>query len=235
MKKHIPNIITLGNLFCGTVAIVFAVRGALDWAALFVALGIFFDFFDGFFARLLHVKSEMGLQLDSLADMVTSGVVPGIAMFQLLNHSSYVVENPTTWLAYLLPYAGFLITLASAYRLANFNIDTRQTSGFIGLPTPANTMFILSLPLIMQYQSTELFNNLLHNSWFLLGITLLSAYLLNAEIALFALKFSDYSFKNNALKYIFLAISVILILSLKIIAIPLIILLYIILSLLPKR
>jgi len=234
MKKYVPNLITLSNLFCGTVAIVFAVRGTIDWAALFVAIGIFLDFFDGFFARLLHVKSEMGLQLDSLADMVTSGVVPGIVMFQLLNNSTYVLQTEETF-AMLLPYVGFLITLASAYRLANFNIDTRQTSGFIGLPTPANTMFILSLPLILQYQPTELFDSLLHNMWVLLGITLLSAYLLNAEIALFALKFSDYSFKNNALKYIFLALCVILLLSLKIIAIPLIILLYIILSLLPKR
>ena len=234
MKKYVPNLITLSNLLCGTVAIVFAVRGAIDWAALFVAIGIFLDFFDGFFARLLHVKSEMGLQLDSLADMVTSGVVPGIVMFQLLSNSTYVLQTEGTF-AMLLPYVGFFITLASAYRLANFNIDTRQTSGFIGLPTPANTMFILSLPLILQYQPTELFNSLLHNMWVLLGITLLSAYLLNAEIALFALKFSDYSFKNNALKYIFLALCIILLLSLKIIAIPLIILLYIILSLLPKR
>ena len=234
MKKYVPNLITLSNLLCGTVAIVFAVRGTIDWAALFVAIGIFLDFFDGFFARLLHVKSEIGLQLDSLADMVTSGVVPGIVMFQLLSNSTYVLQTEETF-AMLLPYVGFLITLASAYRLANFNIDTRQTSGFIGLPTPANTMFILSLPLILQYQPTELFDSLLHNMWVLLGITLLSAYLLNAEIALFALKFSDYSFKNNALKYIFLALCVILLLSLKIIAIPLIILLYIILSLLPKR
>ena len=231
MKKYVPNLITLSNLLCGTVAIVFAVRGTIDWAALFVAIGIFLDFFDGFFARLLHVKSEMGLQLDSLADMVTSGVVPGIVMFQLLSNSTYVLQTEGTF-AMLLPYVGFFITLASAYRLANFNIDTRQTSGFIGLPTPANTMFILSLPLILQYQPTELFNSLLHNMWVLLGITLLSAYLLNAEIALFALKFSDYSFKNNALKYVFLALCVILLLSLKIIAIPLIILLYIILSLL---
>ena len=231
MKKYVPNLITLSNLLCGTVAIVFAVRGTIDWAALFVTIGIFLDFFDGFFARLLHVKSEMGLQLDSLADMVTSGVVPGIVMFQLLSNSTYVLQTEGTF-AMLLPYVGFFITLASAYRLANFNIDTRQTSGFIGLPTPANTMFILSLPLILQYQPTELFGSLLHNMWVLLGITLLSAYLLNAEIALFALKFSDYSFKNNALKYIFLALCVILLLSLKIIAIPLIILLYIILSLL---
>ena len=96
MKKHIPNLITLGNLFCGTVAIIFTVKGALDWAALFVAIGIFLDFFDGFFARLLYVKSEMGLQLDSLVDMVISGVVSGVTMFQLFNQNNYVVENTTT-------------------------------------------------------------------------------------------------------------------------------------------
>ena len=103
MKKYIPNLITLSNLLCGTVAIVFAVRGAIDWAALFVAIGIFLDFFDGFFARLLHVKSEIGLQLDSLADMVTSGVVPGIVMFQLLSNSTYVLQTEETF-AMLLPY-----------------------------------------------------------------------------------------------------------------------------------
>ena len=233
MKRHIPNIITLCNLLCGCIAVIYAAGGNVYVAGGWVLLGIFFDFFDGFFARLLKVKSEIGLQLDSLADMVTSGVVPGIAMYQMLQLSD-MMESANTWVVYL-PYVGFFITLASAYRLANFNIDTRQTSGFIGLPTPANTMFILSLPLILQYQPTELFNSLLHNMWVLLGITLLSAYLLNAQIALFALKFSDYSFKNNALKYIFLALCVILLLSLKIIAIPLIILLYIILSLLPKR
>mgnify|MGYP001643445217 FL=1 len=233
MKRHIPNIITLCNLLCGCIAVIYAAGGNVYVAGGWVLLGIFFDFFDGFFARLLKVKSEIGLQLDSLADMVTSGVVPGIVMYQMLQLSD-MMESANTWVVYL-PYVGFFITLASAYRLANFNIDTRQTSGFIGLPTPANTMFILSLPLILQYQPTELFDSLLHNMWVLLGITLLSAYLLNAEIALFALKFNDYSFKNNALKYIFLALCVILLLSLKIIAIPLIILLYIILSLLPKR
>lgn len=233
MKKHIPNIITLCNLFCGTVAVVLASRGHLELAALWVVLGIFFDFFDGFFARLLHVKSEIGLQLDSLADMVTSGVVPGIVMFQLLTDSCWVKAYPDT-LAFL-PYIGFLITLASAYRLANFNIDTRQTTGFIGLPTPANTLLILSLPLILQYQPTAISVMLLHNTWVLLVITILSSYLLNAEIALFALKFKDYSFKKNALKYAFLALSVLLLFLLKVMALPLIILLYILLSLISKR
>lgn len=232
MKKHIPNMITLGNLFCGCVAVVYAVEGSPTIAALWVAIGIFFDFFDGFFARLLNVKSEIGLQLDSLADMVTSGVVPGIIMYQLLKGS--ITDNEAQW-ATLLPYVGFLITLGSGYRLANFNIDTRQTSGFIGLPTPANTLFILSLPLILHYQPTEWLNTLLHNSWVLLGITLLSTYMLNADLPLFALKFKDYSFKNNALKYVFLALSVLLIAICKFIAIPLIILLYIGISLIPQR
>ncbi len=234
MKNQLPNFITLCNLFCGTVAIIFTVRGMLDCAALFVAIGIFFDFFDGFFARLLHVKSEMGLQLDSLADMVTSGVVPGIAMFQLLSSSTYVLETKGTF-SMLLPYMGLFISLGSAYRLANFNIDTRQSTGFIGLPTPANTMFILSLPLILQYQSTEIVVFFLRNTWMLLGITLLSTYMLNANISLFALKFKDYSLKNNIVKYVFLAVCLLLLLVLKVIAIPFIILLYIFLSLITKQ
>ena len=134
-----------------------------------------------------------------------------------------------------MPYIGFVITLASAYRLANFNIDTRQTTGFIGLPTPANTLLILSLPLILQYEPTEWMISILQNVWVLIGITLLSAYLLNAEIALFALKFKDYSLKNNGIKYLFLAVSAVLLILLKISAIPIVILLYIALSLVTKR
>ncbi len=229
MKKHIPNIITLLNLFCGTVAVIWAVQGRLDWAFFFVILGIFFDFFDGFFARLLNVKSDLGLQLDSLADMVTAGVVPGIAMFQLLSKSNLVTQNQFL-LTELLPYFGFLITLASAYRLANFNVDTRQTTGFIGLPTPANALFILSLPLLLQYQSFPFLEIILQNTWFLLGITLLSAYMLNAEIPLFALKFKDFSYQNNKIKYIFLIISAFCLLFFQLLALPLIIILYVLLS-----
>ena len=228
MKRHIPNIITLCNLLCGCIAVIYAAGGNVYVAGGWVLLGIFFDFFDGFFARLLKVKSEIGLQLDSLADMVTSGVVPGIAMYQMLLLSD-MMERANTWVVYL-PYIGFFITLASAYRLANFNIDTRQTTGFIGLPTPANT-FIISLAVI---QSTGTIA-LLHNTWVLLLITIMSSYLLNANLPLFALKFKDYSFKNNAVKYIFLAISVLLIAILKVIAVPIIILLYILLSLITKR
>ncbi len=228
MKRHIPNIITLCNLLCGCIAVIYA-AGNVYVAGGWVLLGIFFDFFDGFFARLLKVKSEIGLQLDSLADMVTSGVVPGITMYQMLQMSD-IMKSTNAWVVYL-PYIGFFITLASAYRLANFNIDTRQTTGFIGLPTPANALFIISLAVI---QSTGTIM-LLHSTWVLLVITIISSYLLNANLPLFALKFKDYSFKNNAVKYIFLAISVLLIAILKVIAVPIIILLYILLSLITKR
>jgi len=148
MKKHIPNIITLFNLSSGLIALFFVFQKQWMLAASFVLLGILFDFFDGLAARSLNVSSEVGLQLDSLADMITSGVVPAFAMFFMLQDSlhidlmhSFVFDS-----IHLLPFIGFLIALGSAYRLAKFNVDTRQTSSFIGLPTPANTLFIMSLP-----------------------------------------------------------------------------------------
>ena len=238
IKKHIPNLITLLNLFCGSIAVLYAVNDNLYAAAIFVMLGILFDFFDGFAARLLHVQSELGLQLDSLADMVTSGVVPGIVMFKLLEKVvgkfSYTTDffnagwNTDTFV--ILPLFGLLITLASAYRLAKFNIDTRQTNSFIGLPTPANTLLILSLPLILLTNGAEWLQNLILNKWFLMAVTLLSCYLLNAELPLFSLKMKTYGFQENAVKYIFLLLAVALIVTLHFLAIPLIILLYILLS-----
>ena len=142
IKKHVPNVITLINLLCGCIAIVMIANTDYYMAFFFVSLGIFFDFFDGFFARLFRVSGPLGLQLDSLADMVTSGVAPGFVMYKLLS-------NPTVFDGNIfMPYLGFVITLGACYRLANFNIDTRQTDSFIGLPTPANALFILSLPLI---------------------------------------------------------------------------------------
>ncbi|MBC8755111.1 CDP-alcohol phosphatidyltransferase family protein [Kordia sp. YSTF-M3] len=246
IKKHIPNFITLLNLFCGCLAVIFAVKNQLEIAAFFVFLGIFFDFFDGLAARLLKVQSELGLQLDSLADMVTSGVVPGIFMYQLFNRSLDIhekVNDGHSWSdswhwfqneVQLLPLFGLLIALASAYRLAKFNIDENQTSSFIGLPTPANTLLIISLPLILMYQGSEIVDAIILNKWFLVGMTLVSSYLLNANIPLFALKFKDWSFKNNAVKYIFLAICIALLLFLHFLAIPIIILLYVVLSIIKK-
>lgn len=246
MKRHIPNLITLLNVFCGCVATVFAVLNQLELAAFFVFLGIIFDFFDGLAARILDVKSELGLQLDSLADMITSGLVPGIVMFQLLNMPvdggwnrtlSAEWTNDTFMIALrggALPFLGFVITLASAYRLAKFNIDENQVSSFIGLPTPANALLILSLPLILLNQNSDFLNAIILNQWFLIGMTILSAYLLNSKIELFALKFNNWSFQDNALRYIFIIVSLVLLITMKFLAVPIIIAFYILSSIISK-
>ncbi|TJY32915.1 CDP-alcohol phosphatidyltransferase family protein [Pontimicrobium aquaticum] len=247
MIKHIPNFITLLNLFCGSIAVIFAVNGSLVTASFFAFLGIFFDFFDGLVARKLNAQSGLGLQLDSLADMVTSGLVPGIVMFQLLSLSSGDLNwfentnewtNSMQWIGFkiqLLPLMGLLITLASAYRLANFNIDDNQTDSFIGLPTPANTLLILSFPLIMEFQNNDIMNSMILNKWFLIAVTLVSCYLLNANIKLLALKFKTWNFQDNAARYTLILFAVVLLIVLQFAAIPLIIIVYIILSLFNKN
>ncbi|MFL0352432.1 CDP-alcohol phosphatidyltransferase family protein [Xanthomarina sp. GH4-25] len=243
MKKQIPNIVTLLNLFSGCIAVILAVNSNFIAAAGFVVLGIFFDFFDGLLARKLQVQSPLGIQLDSLADMVTSGLVPGIIMFKLLAMSSdtpALVSFSNEWNSAMhwqgfqfapIALLGFLITMASAYRLAKFNIDEDQQSYFKGLPTPANTLLIVSLPLIMEFQNNDLINAMILNTWFLVVLTLVSAFMLVSSVKLFALKFKDFSFKNNALRYIFIVLCVVLLAVLQFAAIPIIILLYIILSL----
>ncbi len=223
IKKHVPNIITLLNLFCGCIALVSIAKGDFYGGFIFVCLGIFLDFFDGFFARLFKVSSPLGLQLDSLADMVTSGVVPGYvmySMFAMMTDNVYV------------PFIGFVITLGACFRLANFNIDERQTDSFIGLPTPANALFFLSLPLIPKSMLViELFTNL----WFLIVISLLSAYIMNAEIPLFSLKIKKLNFKDNMLPMVFLFLSVLLLLFFQFSGIPLVILMYILLSIINNK
>jgi len=225
IKKHVPNIITLLNLFSGCIALVFAAELNFEMAFFFVCLGIFLDFFDGFFARLFKVSSPLGLQLDSLADMVTSGVVPGLVMFFLLQKGQDSVSP-----LLILPYLGFIITLGSCYRLANFNIDTRQTDSFIGLPTPANTLFIMSLPLVLKHSDSLVIFEILSNQWILLAITLFSAYILNAEIPLFSLKIKDFTFKKNSLQIVFLSLSLLLLVFFQYLGIPLIIITYVLLS-----
>ena len=248
IKNHVPNIITALNMLCGTIAAIFAVQGNLIMAALFVGLGIFFDFFDGLAARALNVKSEVGLQLDSLADMITSGLVPGIVMYQLFLRAlpgtvasttdSWSADATTSWFEWNIPFLGIfglLVVAASGYRLAKFNVDERQTDSFIGLPTPANAMLILSLPLILVYQPHPIAVSLILNEWFLVGLTIFSCYMLNAEIPLFALKFSDWSFKKNKLRYSFIAFCLIMIILFQFIAIPLIIASYVLLSIISNK
>ncbi|WP_274475776.1 CDP-alcohol phosphatidyltransferase family protein [Mangrovimonas aestuarii] len=248
IKRHIPNFLTLMNLFCGSLAAIYAVHNCFVAAALFVFLGIFFDFFDGFFARVLKVQSELGLQLDSLADMVTSGLVPGIVLFKLISMSSGVANiepesfndwtSVSHWYGFKFPLialTGILVTLGAGYRLAKFNIDDEQKDSFVGLPTPANAILILSLPLIMEFQNSDKINAIILDTRFLIVLSLLSAYIMNAKVKLFALKFKTWNFKDNSTRYIFLILCIVLLVLLHFAAIPLIILLYVLMSLITKK
>ncbi|MDG1393285.1 MAG: CDP-alcohol phosphatidyltransferase family protein [Flavobacteriaceae bacterium] len=230
MKAHIPNFITLLNLFSGSIAVIYALEGNMKLTALFLCLGIFFDFFDGLLARKLKVQSELGVQLDSLADMVTSGLVPGLVLFYLLG----LAPQPSWETHNLLPYFGLLVTLASAYRLAKFNISENQSDAFIGLPTPANALLIIALPLILDFQNNDVINAIILNPWFLIGVTILSCFLLNAPIKLIALKFKTWNFKDNASRYILILLSLVLLIVFQFAGIPLVIISYIILSLVSK-
>jgi CDP-diacylglycerol--serine O-phosphatidyltransferase len=268
IKKHIPNLITCGNLFCGCLAAVFAFQGNLVLAAYLVGIAIVLDFFDGFAARMLHVSGEMGKQLDSLADMVTFGVVPGIVMFQLL--SICVMKSTLSGfdlvaaikgeaqrapaLPLWLPFCGFCLTIFSALRLAKFNIDIRQTDSFIGLPTPANAILICSLPLILDLHAPgnfdaipplsaiisslssvavhSTYSDYILNPWFLIGLTALLSFLMVAELPLFALKFKNFSWQENKMRYFFLILAMALLIIFQYIGIPIILFLYVLLSVL---
>jgi CDP-diacylglycerol--serine O-phosphatidyltransferase len=230
IKKHIPNILTLLNLLCGCIAIVFVSKLRFDLAFYFVCLGIFFDFFDGFFARKFGVAGPLGVQLDSLADMVTSGVAPGYVMCQLLSFDGSFMKITNDLSFFQVSFLGFIITLGACYRLANFNIDTRQSDSFIGLPTPANALFIISLPLVIEECHFLTLSELLNIEWVLLAITMLSAYVMNAEIPLFSLKIKNFSFQKYKLQIGFLVLSIVMIATLQYLAIPLIIMTYVLLS-----
>lgn len=234
IKKHIPNAITLLNLLSGCIALVYAFDDNLQMAFFWVCMGIFFDFWDGFAARILKVSSPLGVQLDSLADMVTSGVVPGVVMYQMLDHiqennAFYNVTEDTFYMK-LVPFIGFIITLGSCMRLAKFNIDTRQTDSFIGLPTPANALFVLSIPMILNTTSFDFMQTIFSNPYVLVGISIFSAFIMNAELPLFSLKTKNKNLGDNKLTFSFLGICVLLLLFFQYEAIPVIIGFYILLS-----
>lgn len=234
VKQNIPNFLTCCNLLCGCLAIVCAFEGSLVWAAYLVGIAAVFDFFDGFVARLLGVSSPIGKDLDSLADMVTFGVVPGIVMYKMIQVSGEITSG-TALLS--LEIIAFIIPIFSAIRLAKFNNDTRQSESFIGLPTPANAIFITSFPLIGRfyielkgsaYDDQSI--NILFNPAFLVVLTFILSFLLVANLPLFALKFKSFGWKGNEIRYVFLALSLVLLIGLQFLGIPLIIILYVVLS-----
>lgn len=227
MIKHIPNLITCLNLFTGCIASVFAFNGDLETAAYLILLAAAFDFMDGLAARALKAYSEIGKQLDSLADMVSFGFIPGLFVYKMLQMN--LVENG---LPLYLSYLGFIITVFSGLRLAKFNIDTRQSENFIGLATPANTLFFISLPFI-NGASIEMLS-ILTNPIVLIFLSFGMSFLLVSEIPLFSFKFKSTSISKNIHRYLLLLISLILIIFFKFAAIPMIIVIYILLSIIFK-
>lgn len=202
IKKHIPNAITCCNLFSGCVACSMAYSGNFKLAMLFIVIGAVFDFFDGMVARLLHVSSPLGVQMDSLADDITFGLAPATIVFvymkEVLYYPSYLGV-----LSQCLPYAAFLIAVFSACRLAKFNIDKRQTTTFIGLPTPANALFWSSLIT----GGAEWIYNLNAGWFFLLALIVIFSLFLVSEIPMFSMKFKSLEWKSNKTRYIFLLVS----------------------------
>ena len=239
IKRLIPNLRTLSNLTCGVIAIWFAAHGCLVGAALFVLLGAVFDFFDGMTARLLKVQSPLGKELDSLSYVVTFGVAPGFIAFAILGD---VATGCLSWLK----YTALLIPAFSSYRLGKFNIDERQTSSFIGLPTPANALIWLSLGTMHKLaatgaQSSWLWSfggwhayqkmcGMIENPWFLAALAILLCIALVCELPLFSLKFHNLKWADNRVRYIFLILAVAMIVPLGVVAIPFVMILYIFLS-----
>ena len=230
--RNIPNYITIANLFCGILSIISTFSNQLSQAAFFIFLGIFLDFFDGFFARLLKIENEFGLQLDSLADLVTSGLAPSFILFKLLNANNttqffveFSFETPFSSISLI----AFLIPIFAALRLANFNIDKNQKNSFIGLPTPMTAIFIASIPLI----KSEFFNSIYSNTSTLCIISVVLSILMISKLNLFSIKVNfqeNLSSQLNMMRLFMLISSLILLFFFNLAAIPFIVVLYIILS-----
>jgi CDP-diacylglycerol---serine O-phosphatidyltransferase len=250
---NLPNLFTAGNLMAGIASIICALNGYLDYAVYAIFLGAFFDFCDGLAARILKVSGEMGKQLDSLADMVTFGVAPGIFMMVVLigltqsiefGSHEFIALSVDHWLNLLLdgksvsliPLIALVIPFLSVFRLAKFNLDKRQTESFIGVPTPAVTLFFTSFPLVLVLSETgdiytDSIYSIVFNPIFLSVLIVAMSILLISEIPLFSLKFKKLGWKKNQLRYVFLLISLIFILLFTAWALALIVFLYLILSL----
>jgi CDP-diacylglycerol--serine O-phosphatidyltransferase len=234
MKLHLPNALTCCNLFSGCIAAVMIFRNHLNYAAYFVFISAFFDLLDGMAARKIAGNSAFGKELDSLADAVSFGFVPGAVMFKMLQ-----LSNPGTYidseiLVRVIQFLPFIITVFSVLRLAKFNLDTRQTNSFIGLPTPACTLFIVSLPLILK-EFPGKFDSLLLNPFFIIILSILLSYLLIAEIPLFSMKFKTTGIQENIYQYILLIAALIFFPFFLFAAIPIIITLYILLSIIQNK
>lgn len=249
MRRQIPNFFTLLNLFFGCMAVVFALQTSavviyvneefnssfnipekLTWAAICIIIAAVIDFLDGFVARLMKATSNLGKQLDSLSDVVSFGVAPGVIIYQLLRFSFAREENGLNIsILWLVP--AFILSCAAAYRLAKFNLDESQAFYFKGVPVPAVGLLVASFPLILHFNTINSINNLLINKWLLYSIIILLSYLMVSNIRMMSLKFSDFSFKNNVPKITLLFIAIITAVFLQWVAVPVVFIFYILLSL----
>lgn len=227
--RNIPNTITSCNLFCGCIASYWAFQGNYKLALLFIILGAVFDFFDGMTARLLHVSSPIGKELDSLADDVTFGLAPAAIVFSLFKEVHYPAFLAP--IVDIMPYAAFLIAVFSALRLAKFNLDERQTSSFIGMPTPANALFWGSLTV----GANDFLTSTSFNAIYLLILVIIMSLLLVAELPMFSLKFKNLSWQQNKVSYIFLIVSIPLLIIFQLSGFAAVILWYIVLSVLTRK
>ena len=234
--KHIPNLITSLNLACGLLSIIMMIEGKIIPAFYLILLASVFDFLDGLSARILNAYSDVGKQLDSLADMVSFGIAPALLMYYyikysfLLHQSEFAIET-TAWYEIIILYSAILIALASGFRLAKFNIDPNQSFIFSGLPTPASAILIASAGIVLFSPGfPESIRQFILNPYLLFASTLVLSLLLVSKIPMFSLKFKDYKFGNNITKYVFLLISFALLIIFKVIAVPIIILVYIFMS-----
>ena len=235
--KWFPNFLTSMNVLMGSIAIVLAFQsdGYLIYSALFIGIGAGFDFFDGFAARLLKVSSEMGKELDSLADMVSFGLAPAVLMYKLIGISLFGVNGTPEFSELsaqelIFMFSAFILAVFSALRLAKFNIDTRQTSSFIGMPTPAGAIAIISLVIIFHFFTESFIYELTSSSFFLIAYAVVISLLLVSELPMFSLKIKSLKFNENYIQYIFILSIAALFIAFQGIAIVFIIPLYILLS-----
>ena len=217
MVKHIPNFLTLCNLACGCFGVVAVFKGDLQTGSIMIWAGAIFDYFDGFAARILKKFSLIGKDLDSLADLITFCFLPASILFSLIDQ-----HDTTGWL----PFLGYLLVLFGALRLAKFNNDTRQSENFHGLPVPASAIFVSALPFILPLE----FNGIFANNFVLIGIAIFLSAMMVSDIKLMSLKFKNFSFKANQSRYLLILVSIILIVFFRIVALPVIIIWYIVLS-----
>ena len=233
----VPNAITALNLVCGSVAVFFAVDGQLGWASVFILAAAVFDFMDGFAARLLSAYSSIGKELDSLADMVSFGLAPAAIVFTMLEYTMFgenlSIQNivlSANWNQRIVLITSLIIPVAGAFRLAKFNTDDRQSEQFLGMPIPANAIFFASLGLILEWGTNPAILPIILNKYVLLASIFICSFLMVSELPMFSMKFKNLYLKENAIRFLFLGATLLMLILLQVYALPLIIIWYVILS-----